>query len=349
MKFVKLDCVEDGDILGQHILTMDGNTLLKEGVVLNSVFIDKLRKIGVGYVYIKDEDASELGTEYREMAKLKTEVLKSFSNVFSNLQRGEKPVFKEVLGKVDSMVEFIQDHQEINSTYLSDLKTYDNYTYIHSLNVAMLSIFFGTKLNKNKESLTELGVAGMLHDIGKTKIPIEILNKSGKLSNEEFQIMKMHPIYGYEITRGSDDITEAARCAILYHHEKLDGSGYPHGLLGKEIDNISKIVCISDVYDAVASDRVYRKAFSPSDSYEYILGGCGSLFDHKLVEIFKDNFSLYPIGTKVMLSTGEVGTIIGHNIGFPDKPIVNIINRIGSDKRINLIKKLDICIVENIK
>ncbi|MEF9951377.1 MAG: HD-GYP domain-containing protein [Clostridium sp.] len=348
MKFVKLDFVEEGDILGQHILTMDGNTLLKEGVVLNNGYIDKLREMGVGYLYIKDEQLPDIRPDSKEMLKLKTEVLKSFSSVFCNLQRGEKPVFKEVLNRVESMVDFIQTHEEINSTYLSDLKTYDNYTYIHSLNVAMLSIFFGTKLGKDKERLSELGVAGMLHDIGKTKIPIEILNKSGKLSDEEFEIMKMHPIYGYEITRYSDDITENARCAILYHHEKLDGSGYPHKLSGEEIDSISKIVCISDVYDAVASDRVYRKAFSPSDSYEYILAGCGSLFDHKLVSIFKDNFSIYPIGTKVKLSTGDVGTIVGHNIGFPDKPIVKIINGKTDNLRINLIKKLDVCITENI-
>lgn len=319
--------------------------MLMSGVRLNEMYINRLIMLGVNYIYVCNDYSLIDTNELKELNNVKIEMIKSFSNVFSKVQEYERPSFKEVGQNVEKMIHFIKENKTLNSSFLLDLKTYDNYTYIHSLNVAILSIFFGVKMNKNKDELMNIGVGGILHDIGKAKIPIEILNKKGKLTYEEFEIMKKHPAYGYETVCISSEISDESKKAILYHHEKLDGSGYPYGADRDEINLCSRIVTISDVYDAVASDRIYRKAFSAMDAYEYILGGSGTLFDPDVVKIFRDEFCIYPLGTSVKLSNGKEGVISDYNVGFPDKPVVVIANEKGV-REVNLVKALDIRIEE---
>jgi HD-GYP domain-containing protein (c-di-GMP phosphodiesterase class II) len=196
--------------------------------------------------------------------------------------------------------------------------------------------------------LIDLGMGALLHDIGKTRIPIEILNKDGKLTDEEFNIIKRHPELGYKMIENVKEINNRSRAIILEHHERVDGKGYPFGLTGDRMHKFSKITCISDVYDAIVSDRVYRRGFAANEAYEFILGGVGSFFDFDLVNVFKDNFSIYPLGACVKLSNGLEGFVVGHNKGFPDRPIVRILyNEMGTKiapDEISLVNKLDICV-----
>jgi HD-GYP domain-containing protein (c-di-GMP phosphodiesterase class II) len=191
-------------------------------------------------------------------------------------------------------------------------------------------------------------MGALLHDIGKTRIPISILNKNGRLTDEEFCIIKKHPELGYDMVQNVKEINERSRAIILEHHEKVDGSGYPFGLKGKRIHKFSKITCISDVYDAIVSDRVYRKGFAANEAYEFVLGGVGSFFDFELVNVFKNNFSIYPLGACIKLSNGLEGFVVGHNNGFPDRPIVRILyDEMGTKIDpidINLVNQLDVCV-----
>jgi HD-GYP domain-containing protein (c-di-GMP phosphodiesterase class II) len=212
----------------------------------------------------------------------------------------------------------------------------------------VLALFFGIQMSYSRTMLIDLGMGALLHDIGKTKIPICVLNKNGKLTDEEFNIIKKHPELGYNMVENVKEINDRSRAIILEHHERVDGKGYPYGLAGDRMHKYSKITCISDVYDAIVSDRVYRKGFPANEAYEFVLGGGGSFFDFDLVNVFKSNFSIYPLGACLKLSNGLEGFVVGHNKGFPDRPVVRILYDEAGNKikpiEINLVSKLDICV-----
>lgn len=348
MRLVSIERVKPGDVLGQSILGIDGCMMLREGVTLTEKYINKLIGIGIIYLYIKDSNLEDIKPEDSEFIEFKSEAVKSLSKVFSKLQYSNTISIKNTLSVISEMIEYLIDNKEIDSSYLLELKTFDNYTYIHSLNTCVLALFFGVQMSYSRSMLIDLGMGAMLHDIGKTRIPIEVLNKKGKLTSEEFGIIKKHPELGYKMVEGVKEISDRSRAIILEHHEKIDGKGYPFGLKGDKIHKFSKITCISDVYDALVSDRVYRKGIVANEAYEFILGGVGSFFDFELVSVFKDNFSIYPLGACLKLSNGLEGFAVGHNKGFPDRPVVRIIyDELGNKIEpfeINLGDKLDICV-----
>lgn len=348
MRLVSIERVKSGDILGQSILGIDGCMMLREGVTLTENYINKLIGIGIIYIYIKDANLEDIKPEDPEFLEFKSEAVKSLSRVFSKLQYSDTICIKNTLSIITELIEYLIDNKEIDASYLLELKTFDNYTYIHSLNTCVLALFFGIQMSYSRTMLIDLGMGALLHDIGKTRIPIEILNKDGKLTEEEFNIIKRHPELGHKMTEKVKEINSRSRAIILEHHERVDGKGYPFGLTGDRMHKFSKITCISDVYDAIVSDRVYRRGFAANEAYEFVLGGVGSYFDFDLVNVFKDNFSIYPLGACVKLSNGLEGFVVGHNKGFPDRPIVRILyNEMGTKiipEEINLVIKLDICV-----
>ena len=351
MKLVSINKVKPGDVLAQSLMGIDGSILLREGITLTERYIYKLMDLEIAYIYIDDKNLEDIKPQDPQFVKIKSEAVRSLSKVFSRLQYNDKSEMKNTLLAITDIVEYLIDNKEINSSYLLELKTFDNYTYVHSLNTCILALFFGVQMSYSRSMLIDLGVGALLHDIGKTKVPIEILNKKGKLTDREYDIMKTHPERGYDIVKGLDYIGERGKLIVLEHHERMDGCGYPQGLKGDQISKFGKIGCISDVYDAIVSDRVYRKGFAANEAYEFIMGGSGTFFDFELVNVFRNNFSIYPLGACVKLSNGLEGFVIGHNKGFPDRPIVRIIydefgNNI-SPVEIDLIKKLDVTI-ENI-
>ncbi|WP_027307744.1 HD-GYP domain-containing protein [Caloramator sp. ALD01] len=338
MRLVNIERVKPGDELAQSILGADGAILLREGVILTDTYIKRLKSIGVEFLYIKDAHLDDLKGQDAEFLQLKSQAVKSVSTVFSKLQYNNVNEVRNTMDTILNIVEYLLENKDINSTYLMELKTFDNYTFIHSLNTCVLALFFGVNLNYTRNMLLDLGMGALLHDIGKTKIPTEILNKKGKLTEEEFEIMKKHTIYGYDIVKNIRYINERGRLVVLEHHERFDGSGYPNKLKGENISMFARIGCISDVYDAIISDRVYRKGFLANEAYEFILGGSGTFFDVELVKIFKNNFSIYPLGVCVRLSNGIEGFVVGHNKGLPDKPVVRIIY----DEKGNSIQPIEI-------
>ncbi|MBZ4664098.1 MAG: hypothetical protein JG776_1813 [Caloramator sp.] len=338
MRLVNIERVKPGDELAQSILGADGAILLREGVILTDTYIRRLKNIGVEFLYIKDAHLEDLKGQDAEFLQLKSQAVKSVSTVFSKLQYNSVNEVRNTMDTILNIVEYLLENKDINSTYLMELKTFDNYTFIHSLNTCVLALFFGVNLNYTRNMLLDLGMGALLHDIGKTKIPTEILNKKGKLTEEEFEIMKKHTIYGYDIVKNIRYINERGKLVVLEHHERFDGSGYPNKLKGENISMFARIGCISDVYDAIISDRVYRKGFLANEAYEFILGGSGTFFDVELVKIFKNNFSIYPLGVCVRLSNGIEGFVVGHNKGLPDKPVVRVIY----DEKGNSIQPIEI-------
>lgn len=194
--------------------------------------------------------------------------------------------------------------------WLARLKSQDLYTSLHCLSVSILAMGFGTHLGLPDEKIELLGLAGLLHDVGKMKIDPVILNKPGKLTQEEFEHIKLHPRFGYEALCSQDDIPPAAVQAAHGHHERLDGRGYPQGLDGYQIPFITRVVTIVDAFDAITSHRAYDDARPIQTAYDVLRSGADKQFDGALVHEFIRWLGVFPVGTLVELHTGEVALVL---------------------------------------
>lgn len=193
---------------------------------------------------------------------------------------------------------------------LARLKAADNYTYMHSVAVCALMIALARQLGLDDAVTRELGLAGLLHDVGKMVLPMAILNKPGKLTIEEFDIVKGHPAAGHAMLLGAGGIGAVALDVCLHHHEKFDGSGYPHGLRGEQISLHARMGAICDVYDAVTSNRPYKAGWGPAESLRRMAEwGRAGHFDEKMFTAFVKCLGIYPVGTLVRLRSGRLGVV----------------------------------------
>jgi len=211
------------------------------------------------------------------------------------------------------------------SMWLTQLKNRDEYTAIHSLNVCVLSLTFGRSLNLSKPELNELGLGALLHDIGKMLVPLEILNKPGKLTEEEFEIMKSHPVKGYEMLLKDNNLSPEVLNIVKSHHERLNGQGYPDNLIDSNISYFTKIVCITDVYDAITSDRVYHDGMTPHEALKRLYEWMPNNYDAELMQHFIRTIGIYPVGSVVELKTGHIGIVVKLNETHRLKPVVMLI------------------------
>ncbi|MBV7274993.1 HD-GYP domain-containing protein [Clostridiaceae bacterium UIB06] len=324
MRLEFINRVKENDILGKSILTNEGQVLLRAGVKLNNVYIQKLKELGVFYIYINDDRLGDIDVEDTKLSELKRVTMRSISNIMRNVHSCTGKKLKESLRAVEDMISYIIDLGDVNKS-LNDIQTYDNYTYVHSLDTCIMAAFLGISSRFNGWDIRELGIGAILHDIGKTQVPIKILNKKGRLSEEEFNEIKKHAVYGAEMLKKNLSMSSSIIKIVEQHHERIDGKGYPYGLSGNQISKYAKIVCICDVYDAISNDRCYRQKFNPNDAYELILSGSGTNFDEEFVKGFKNTFAIFPLGCCVKLSNGEEGYIIRQNKGFPDRPVIRIL------------------------
>ena len=189
MRLEFIDRVREEEVLGKSILTCEGQVLLRAGVKLNSNYIDKLKKLGVFYVYVEDERLEDVYVEDEKLAQLKQSTMKSMSKVMVNLNNYDEKGLRQSLKTVEEMINYIVDVGDVNKS-LYDIQTYDNYTFVHSIDTCIMASFLGISAGYNEINIKELGVGAILHDVGKTKVPIDILNKKGKLTDEEFAEIK---------------------------------------------------------------------------------------------------------------------------------------------------------------
>ncbi len=208
---------------------------------------------------------------------------------------------------------------------LTQLKQRDEYTAQHSINVCVLSVALARQVGLRRSDIETLGVAALLHDIGKIKMPLEVLNKPDRLTPEEFAIMKQHPLTGRQMLERRYDLPYHIAEVAFSHHERISGGGYPRGLKTDEISLFSKMVAIVDVYDAITSDRCYHDGMSPTEALTKMYGWRLTDFDGELLEQFIQCVGIYPVGTLVELTSGEVAIVISVNPDFRLKPKVNIV------------------------
>lgn len=202
---------------------------------------------------------------------------------------------------------------------LSKLSKYDSYTYSHSINVAAIAVVFGEYLGLPRKDLQLLGVAGMLHDIGKTAIPSRIINKRARLTGREFDEIKRHPFYGHKILERNGSIPQKVCRAVMEHHEKFNGSGYPNALTEGNISVFGRILSLADVYDALTSDRSYKNAILPNKALAIMYGMRDQDFSAREVQLFIKCLGIFPSGSLVKLNSGNYGVVFESN---PEKPLL---------------------------
>lgn len=244
--------------------------------------------------------------------------------VFETITQDKKLDIPKIKKVVSSLVDSIVRNPNA-IICLTQLKNRDEYTAQHSINVCILTVTIGRHLGMAENSLNLIGMGALLHDIGKMKTPLEILNKPDRLTDEEFRIMKSHPEQGRKILEEAGGIPDSVIDIAFSHHERLAGHGYPRGIPTDQISPWSKIVAIVDVYDAITSDRCYHDGMSPTQAltkmYEWRIRD----FDPELLEQFIQCIGIYPIGTLVELTSGEVGLVISVNTELRLKPKVLLI------------------------
>ncbi|MFA5527780.1 MAG: HD-GYP domain-containing protein [Peptostreptococcales bacterium] len=341
MRFVPSACLYPGMKIGKSLYGNDGILMLREGQVLTNVNIDRINKLQLLGVYIDDDISNNIEIESIIDNQLRYKAIASVKEIFALTEKGNSGDVKgqghsirDRIIEAKKMIGDIVDEIMINKDLLInmiDLKVFDDYTYYHCVNVAVLSIVIGVGLKLDRSEICKLGLGALLHDIGKIFVDKEILNKPSKLEKNEIQEVQEHPEKGYKYLRQEWEIPLSAYLAVLDHHECYDGSGYPKGKKAENIHLFGRIICIADVYDALISDRPYRKAMLPSDAIEYIMYKTGSMFDPEIVDVFLDKVVPYPLGTCVRLSNGLKGIVVENYQGAGFRPKLRIIDNQGKE------------------
>lgn len=311
MRYISIDHVKENDMAAADVQDPDGRIMVAKGATLTKSVITRLKRLGFRGLYIGDlisEDIEIPETISPKLRKLAKECIRTL-DVEGSVKISHE-IIKEILDK------------QIVALDMSDIRSFDDYTYAHSVNVAVLSCVIGVAMKIGEQDLLNLVNAAILHDFGKMKVPEEILNKTGRLTGSEYEIIKDHVSFSYDILKDHDEINDAVKEAVYSHHENEDGSGYPRGLTGDEIPLIAQIVHVADVYDALVSNRPYKMGYAPWEAVEYLMGGCGINFNREVVDKFTKLVPLYPIGGEVRLSTGDLCIVIGNKGNNNLRPIV---------------------------
>lgn len=310
--------------MAQNVKSGDGSILLARGVVLTANYIDRLKELGVMSLYIEDDISKDIIIEDVISEETRMAALQTVHTMLENCRDDKKIDLSSAKKIVNTIVDEIsaQKHLMIN---FSDLRLKNDYQFAHAVNVCVLSISLGINLQYNELKLRDLGVGALLHDIGMVKIAEQIIKKPGKLTKAEYAKVRKHPWIGFEILRATEGINILSAHVALQHHERRDGKGYPRGLSGDDIHDFGQIVAITDAYDSMTSDHVYRSAMPICEAIYILRDACPTHFAPHLVNRFIDSIAIYPLGTIVVLSNNEVGIVVDINSAQKARPIVRIL------------------------
>ena len=323
--------LKDGMKIDQAIVDRTGRALICRGTILDEYMISSMLKMGVMGVYIGEGEDEEEATEEVQISPAVKETIekntvadrakvKLTQSVKKRVQEGIQYLFNNTESEdftdatnniAGDLMKAIQENDAI-AVDIDALKVSDEYTFKHSVDVATMAMVIARQYGLSDREVYEIGISGLLHDVGKSKIPNEVLNKKARLTDEEFAVMKQHSLFGYRILEGKGDISDAVKLGVLQHHEKINGRGYPLGVPEEKISPYARILSVVDIYDALVTERPYKKAFSKRDAVEMIMAMTDEL-DISAMRSFIGSVLLYPVNSIVQLSCGEKAKVVANS------------------------------------
>src|SRR6056297_341058 len=328
IKWKQVSSLKDGDICSETIM---GNTqddiIIKNGEKITFKSIQKLHKRGIDWISVYEEESfdapvNDLFSE-EKLEKFSTELSQVCEETIKDGRINVEKT-KRISDEINH--EIIEEYGEYVVPSLVKLKKMDDYTFTHQVNVAIISTILATeKYGKKKEIIEKYTMGGLMHDMGKLWIPAEILQSNDRLKAVEFDIIKKHPEYGYKIAEISGVDNLPILNAILYHHERWDGKGYLYGLKETGIPLEGRFLMVADVFDALTTKRPYKDAWEPYEAVSFIVKQSKKMFDPDIVRLFLLSFGLYPVNTKVILTTDELAIVVGNKRGSITRPMVKVI------------------------
>jgi len=321
---VSINQVTPGMVVGRTIYSGDGRVLLKNGVALKRHYIDRLIEMGIDLLYVLDERFPDVYVEDVVHQETRIAALTTVSQLMSSARSGKALSSLEVRRVVEEIVsEVVRNPASL--IQLTEIRALNDYTFGHCVSVSVLSLVAGVHLRLPRPDLLVLGTGAMLHDIGKMMIPSSFLiNKEGALSPVEFHAVKQHTTYGYEVLSKVKELPDEVGLIALNHHERIDGSGYPQGLVGDEMGLLSQITTVCDVYDALTTKRPYRGRYLPHEAVAMLAKGRGTQYKEEAVDALLSHIAVYPVGTSVVLNNGVVGLVTEVSKNAPGRPIIRV-------------------------
>jgi HD-GYP domain-containing protein (c-di-GMP phosphodiesterase class II) len=284
MEKIRIEDLKPGMILARTIYGIDGRVLVREQGEITPTILDKLKQLGLPAAYIKTGDENDaINDPVSEATRM--DLVKSLSKLDTQVRSGGNVSLSLSKRPLYDLVDEIVNNKN-NLIGITDIRLHDDYTYGHSVNVAIIAVKMGLLMDYNQLKLADLAVGALFHDIGMTKIPLEILHKKGELSEKELEVIRTHPEVGYSFLRQNQEVSTVSAHVALQHHERYDGSGYPKGISGDAIHEFARIVAVADVFDSLTTEKIYRRAKSIPESLIFIESKKGTDFDPQIVEVF---------------------------------------------------------------
>lgn len=308
MQRVSVGFLEAGMVAARNVHSAEGRLLVTKETVLSEAMVANIQKTSLGSIYVRnplfqDIEAEEVVTE--DNRRKAVMALKSAITAYQKTKVLDIQPLKKVLREL--VVEIIRNRDSM--IHQLDMRTYQDYIYAHSVNTCVLSVLIAVNLDYPEGKLTDLALGTMLHDIGMMMLPDALLMKMGNLTPEESKQVQQHPEDGFNILRTVREIPITVAHIAYQHHERVDGKGYPRNLTADKILEFAKVAAVADTFDALVSDRPYRKGMVPHEAYEVMMALADSYVDRDILHLFLTHVAIYPVGAVVQLDNGQHGVV----------------------------------------
>jgi len=337
MRFIPLYLLKGNEILAESIVNIKGQVLLQKNSILTEKNITRIKRLGIKSIYVKDPEIEDLLQEdVKDIIKPEVRknavyhVKKGIDDFYSSISKqstksnysemGEQ-LHDQLISVTSDLVDEVMKTKDIRIS-LMDIKSEDYYQHEHSVNTAVLSIVIGTKLGLKSSDLKDLAFGALMMNIGFNDIHREVFDHEEQLSDSQRTAVNTHPTSSYKHITENTTFNGHVKSIILQHHERINGSGYPNGLMEDKINRLAKIVMVADVYDAMTSDRKHRCAYPHNEVIEYILGNAGVLFDFEAASVLCKSVTPYPVGAYVRLSNSQKGVVLKNSTSHPLRPLI---------------------------